>query len=197
MKEPCPLTTTVRRTVSIVEQVEVEVSKNIPKFNEVDIKILGVTNGKAERERKGSTCKTLRPLPTFVKVESQSSTDGQERCYVRKEDRSKEEEEWNNKMMEDVMMELFPEEKMKDKFYRDKDKETAIRSWILQLLEDKEDENNKTKRKSSNVQEPEELNFLLKSGIVLCKLITKLYPQSTIDIDKLQVQINGPSFIYN
>ena len=110
---------------------------------------------------------------------------------------SKEEEEWNNKLMEDAMMELFPEDKMKDKFYRDKDKETAIRSWILQLLEDKEDENLKTKRKSSNVQEPEELNFLLKSGIVLCKLITKLYPQSTIDIDKLQVPMQALSWQSN
>ena len=30
------------------------------------------------RGRKGSTCKTLRPLPTFVKVESQGSTEAQE-----------------------------------------------------------------------------------------------------------------------
>ena len=36
------------------------------------------------------------------------------------------------------------------------------------------------------IQEVEELNFLLKSGIVLCKLITKIYPNSSIDIDKLE-----------
>ena len=53
-------------------------------------------------------------------------------------------------------------------------------------MEDKEEESNKTKRKSSNIQEVEELNFLLKSGIVLCKLITKIYPNSSIDIDKLE-----------
>lgn len=147
----------------------------------------GTVNGKTERERKGSTCKTLRPLPTFVKVESQSSSgDGQDRLYIKKDDLSQEEEEWNKKLMEETMTELFPAEKMKDKFYRDKEKESAIRSWILLILEDKEEESNKTKRKSSNIQEVEELNFLLKSGIVLCKLITKIYPNSSIDIDKLE-----------
>ena len=92
----------------------------------------GTVNGKTERERKGSTCKTLRPLPTFVKVESQSSSgDGQDRLYIKKDDLSQEEKEWNKKLMEETMTELFPAEKMKDKFYRDKEKESAIRSWIL------------------------------------------------------------------
>ena len=103
------------------------------------------------------------------------------------------------------MVLLFPEERMKDRFFRDKDKEMAIRTWILsvsrmirqkmlllifklQIIEDKDEESNK-KRKSSNLQEVEELNFLLKSGIALCKLISLIHPQCGIDVDKLEVRM--------
>ena len=58
------------------------------------------------------------------------------------------------------------------------------------MLEDKETESNKSRKKSSNVQEIEELNFLLKSGVVLCKLINKIAPTSNIEIDQLQVRAN-------
>ena len=51
-----------------------------------------------------------------------------------------------------------------------------------------EEENSKPRKKSSNVQEVEELNFLLKSGIVLCKLIKKIYPKCGIDVESLQVE---------
>jgi len=137
-------------------------------------------------ERKGSTCKTLRPLPTFVKVDSQTSWEGLERLYIKKEDLKDEDIQHNEKLYDDTMASLFPEDSMKDRFFRDKDKENAIRTWILQYLEEKDEENSKAKKKSSNVQEVEELNFLLKSGIVLCKLIHKIYPQSGIEVDKLE-----------
>ena len=86
-----------------------------------------------ERGRKGSTCKTLRPLPTFVKVESQGSTEAQDRLYFKKEILTDEEVDHNEKLFEDTMVLLFPEERMKDRFFRDKDKEMAIRTWILSV----------------------------------------------------------------
>ena len=97
-----------------------------------------------DKGRKGSTCKQLRPLPTFVK--SQSSLDLTEKTYVRKHELSEEEVEYNEKLYEETLAVLFPEEKMRDKFYRDKvrlrlsqrflknnfqDKEAAARAWIL------------------------------------------------------------------
>merc|ERR1712038_12053 len=94
----------------------------------------------------------------------------------------------NEKLFEDTMVLLFPEERMKDRFFRDKDKEMAIRTWILSIIEDKDEESSK-KRKSSNLQEVEELNFLLKSGIALCKLISLIHPQCGIDVDKLEVRM--------
>ena len=45
-----------------------------------------------------------------------------------------------------------------------------------------------SKRKSSNKLEVEDLNFMLKSGIVLCSLIHKIYPQSEINVGTLQVR---------
>ena len=36
----------------------------------------------------------------------------------------------------------------------------------------------------------EDLNFLLKSGIVLCRLIHKIFPQSQIDLEALQVRFS-------
>ena len=81
--------------------------------------LLGAAGADArEKGRKGSTCKQLRPLPTFVK--SQSSLDLAEKTYVRKKELSEEEVECNEKLFEETMAVLFPEEKMRDKFYRDK-----------------------------------------------------------------------------
>ena len=53
-----------------------------------------------------------------------------------------------------------------------------------------EDETNKiisNKKKEKNVQELEDLNFLLKSGVVLCKLVIKIVPSIEIDLDKMEV----------
>jgi len=140
-----------------------------------------------DKGRKGSTCKQLRPLPTFVK--SQSSLDLAEKTYVRKHQLTEEEVEYNEKVFEETMAVLFPEEKMRDKFYRDKDKEAAARAWILTVIDEEESEKNSSKRKSSKSSskpELEDLNFLLKSGIVLCRLIHKIFPQSQIDLEALQ-----------
>ena len=46
---------------------------------------------------------------------------------------SQEEAEHNERLFEDTMTLLFPEESMKDRFYRDKDKENAARVWILSV----------------------------------------------------------------
>ena len=81
-----------------------------------------------EKERKGSTCKTLRPLPVFVKCES--TLEEQDREYFRKADLSDIEHQHNEKVFDETMAIMFPEERMKDKFYRDKDLETAIKFWI-------------------------------------------------------------------
>jgi len=142
-----------------------------------------------DKERKGSTCKQLRPLPTFLKVDSQSSVELAERTYVRKTaaDLTMEEQEYNEKVCEETLAIIFPEDKMKDKFYRDKEKEAAVRAWILTIIEDDEaDSSRRRTSKSSNKPEVEDLNFLLKSGIVLCRLINKIYPQSQIDVGSLQ-----------
>ena len=77
-----------------------------------------------DKGRKGSTCKQLRPLPTFVK--SQSSLDLTEKTYVRKQELSQEEVECNEKLFEETMAVLFPEEKMREKFYRDKVSEASL-----------------------------------------------------------------------
>ena len=53
-----------------------------------------------------------------------------------------------------------------------------------------EDETNKiisNKKKEKYVQELEDLNFLLKSGVVLCKLVIKIVPGIEIDLDKMEV----------
>ena len=43
------------------------------------------------------------------------------------------EAEHNERLYEETMGLLFPEESMKDRFYRDKDKENAARLWILSV----------------------------------------------------------------
>ena len=71
----------------------------------------------------------------------------------------------------------------------------------FQITEDVEEEKNR-KRKFSNIKEPDELNFLLKSGTVLCKLISKIYPECGIDVDRLEVsfcsytQVLPPCCVY-
>ena len=50
---------------------------------------------------------------------------------MRKQELTEEEVEYNEKLYEETLAVLFPEEKMRDKFYRDKDKEAAARAWIL------------------------------------------------------------------
>ena len=55
-----------------------------------------------------------------------------------------------------------------------------------------DDETNKiisNKKKEKNAQELEDLNFLLKSGIVLCKLVIKIVPSVDIDVDNMEVII--------
>ena len=103
-----------------------------PQGNVVDAKIFQIILFPGLSERKGSTCKTLRPLPTFVKVDSQTSWEGLERLYIKKEDLKDEDIQHNEKLYDDTMASLFPEDSMKDRFFRDKDKENAIRTWILQ-----------------------------------------------------------------
>lgn len=72
----------------------------------------------------------------FFRFESQSSSEeGGARSYVRKEmvALSEEEKEHNERLYEETMAVLFPEDSMKDRFYRDKDKENAARVWILSV----------------------------------------------------------------
>jgi hypothetical protein len=38
----------------------------------------------SERTRRGSTCKQIRPLPTFVKADSQNCENGADKMYIRK-----------------------------------------------------------------------------------------------------------------
>ena len=75
----------------------------------------------------------------FFRFESQSSSEeGGVRTYVRKEMTalSEEEKEHNERLYEETMAVLFPEDSMKDRFYRDKDKENAARVWILSVSSD-------------------------------------------------------------
>ena len=71
-------------------------------------------------------------MPTFVKVDSQTSWEGLEKVYIKKDDLTDEDIQHNEKLYDETMTTLFPEDSMKDRFYRDKDKEHAIRTWILQ-----------------------------------------------------------------
>ena len=61
-------------------------------------------------------------------------------------------------------------------------------NFVFKVLD--EDETNKiisNKKKEKNVEELEDLNFLLKSGVVLCKLVIKIVPGFEIDLDKMEV----------
>ena len=75
-----------------------------------------------------------------------------------------------------------------------------LKSLLFQVLEmsdrDREKESNKCKLKEKKLMETEELNFLLQSGIVLCKLAATIVPETDIVIEQLQVDIKIKS-IFN
>ena len=50
------------------------------------------------------------------------------------------------------------------------------------------DSNTLIKKKEKRAEEFEDLNFLLKSGKALCKLVSKIVPGIDIDIEKLEVK---------
>ena len=52
----------------------------------------------------------------------------------------------------------------------------------------KNNNNTSNKKKERSVEELEDLNFLLKSGKVLCKLVSKIVPGIEIDVEKLEVK---------
>eukprot|EP00092_Neocalanus_flemingeri_P006818 GFUD01007362.1.p1 GENE.GFUD01007362.1~~GFUD01007362.1.p1 ORF type:complete len:318 (+),score=85.68 GFUD01007362.1:58-1011(+) len=139
-----------------------------------------------EQTRKGSTCKQIRPLPTFVKAEIQNLDNGTNKMYIKKENLTDRELEHNRTLFEETMGTKFPDEDMKDKQFRDKDKEYAVKVWILKVLDENEENSLSSKKKEKNIQELEDLNFLLKSGIVLCKLAQKIVPGTAIEVGKLE-----------
>ena len=52
----------------------------------------------------------------------------------------------------------------------------------------KNNNNTSNKKKERSVEELEDLNFLLKSGKVLCKLVSKIVPGIEIDVEKMEVK---------
>ena len=64
---------------------------------------------------------------------------------------------------------------------------TASGHVLLQVLEEG-DSNTLIKKKEKRAEEFEDLNFLLKSGKTLCKLVSKIVPGIDIDIEKLEVK---------
>jgi len=164
-------------------------SEEVDSFLEVEPSIgeLKIKVESTERKRRGSTCKQIRPLPTFVKVDSLSCDNGDTKIYFKKDELTEEELEYNRILFEETLATEFPEEDMKDKHFRDKEKDSALKVWILDVLDENEDNNNiSIKKKQKNMEELEDLNFLLKSGIVLCKLILKIVPKTKIDLDTLE-----------
>ena len=57
----------------------------------------------------------------------------------------------------------------------------------FQVLDYGDKDNNKCKVKEKKLIESEELNFLLQSGIILCKLAAFIVPDTDIQLDNLQV----------
>ena len=53
---------------------------------------------------------------------------------------------------------------------------------------DRDKDSNKCKMKEKKLMETEELNFLLQSGIVLCKLAAIIVPGTDILVEQLQVK---------
>ena len=66
-------------------------------------------------------------------------------------------------------------------------------SSLFQVLEfgdaaDRDKESTKCKLKEKKLMETEELNFLLQSGIVLCKLAATIVPGNDVAVEQLQVR---------
>ena len=93
------------------------------------------TGAQRAKTRRGSTCKQLRPLTTFVKSDNQNCENIAEKVYIIKvmiehifslleiysqENMTDVEEEQNKKLYEEILATDFPEENMKDKNFRDK-----------------------------------------------------------------------------
>ena len=80
----------------------------------------------------------------------------------------------------------------------------SLTLYLFQVLEfgeadrdrERERESNKCKMKEKKLMETEELNFLLQSGIVLCKLAAIIVPGADIVVDQLQVVNFWKYFIY-
>ena len=103
-----------------------------------------------ERTRRGSACRPLRPLPTFLRPDQGGEPGHASRRYIHKvgavvdrvaplspsqTELGPEERRHNEDLYSDTMAALFPPGCMADKQFRDKDKDSAIKSWILKLSE--------------------------------------------------------------
>ena len=66
----------------------------------------------------------------------------------------------------------------------------TVSKFLIQVLDEglKNNNNTSSRKKEKSVEELEDLNFLLKSGKVLCKLVSKIVPGIEIDVDKLEVK---------
>lgn len=62
------------------------------------------------------------------------------------------------------------------------------------LDEDRIEENDSGIKRKEKKVELEDLNFFLKSGIILCKLISKIAPDSQIDLEMLEVMNKKSNF---
>jgi len=143
--------------------------------------------------RRGSACRQLHPLPTILQTDLTNSDQFKTKKYYKKLSLTEEEVATNKELYEEIVGNEFPEEDMVDKAFRDKDKELALKSWILSVLEfgeagerERDKESNKCKMKEKKLMETEELNFLLQSGIVLCKLAAIIVPGTEILVEQLQ-----------
>ncbi|XP_023342000.1 uncharacterized protein LOC111711786 isoform X2 [Eurytemora carolleeae] len=129
--------------------------------------------------RRGSTCQALHKIPTIV----QPLSSPEERTYLKKEDLTEEEKKGNVSIFQDFMRTEFPEEEMLDRSFRDKDKDCVVKTWILEVLGELDDN---LKARNKKLQDTGELEFYLQSGIVLCSLANKIVPSLNIDTSTLQ-----------
>jgi len=134
----------------------------------------------ARNGRRGSTCQAIHKIPTIVQTFTSSS---EERQYIKKENLTEEEKKENDEIFQEAMRAEFPDEEMIDPSFRDKDKDYVMKTWILEVLGEL-DENPKARNKK--LQETGEYEFYLQSGVALCALANKVVPGSTIDTDKLK-----------
>jgi len=132
--------------------------------------------------RRGSACRQLHPFPTIQQVDQIMSDQNKTKQYVKKANLTDDEILYNKELFENIIANEFPEEDMIEKSFRDKDKDLALKSWILKVL----DENEKSKQKEKKLAETEELSFFLQSGIVLCRLAHKIVPNTGIQLASLQ-----------